>query len=587
MTAALLLSVCTQARTITPGENQLWWGYFNESDFNTADYTIGTGSAMTLMAAIYIPANHGQLGQSSIMGARVYLPMDASVVSALSNLKIWISKELPDKIGDVDIVQSNLGTLTTGANDLKFRTPFEVNDEGFYVGYYVKSTTGYFIRSGGVAQENAFWIGNPEVNMDWTDLTNNGLGKLAFQILVEGGNFEEYCATAEDFKPVVVEMGQSVNVPVTITNMGSATIKDLSYTITVNGETSEEQTLSSLSIPYNNKKEVMIPIESAASEGNYTYMLTFTKINGNDNTASHNTATGRITTVQELKTWARNVLIEEFTTEYCVYCPQAANGLASYMKNYPALAERTAVACHHDGYYTDWLTVSASSSYTWFYNDNGSTYAPAFMYDRYAWDGKTPVESRQSSATGYKNRVEARIAEPSYANIVMDANFNEEETKITVTCECERSWDFCDTPARLTIFLTEDNITAKSQSGASGTFIHQHVLRAVNTTWGKVLSWNDNKATVTYTFNLNSSWKKNDLKVIAFISGYDSKDPTNCVVENVAFTAPSEATSVKTLNTNESEAVSHYSIDGRKLSNSQKGINIIRMSDGTVKKVLY
>ena len=584
LAAAFMTVVCAQARTITPGENQVWWGYFNESDFSEADYTIGTGQAMTLMAGIFIPANHEQLGGATIAGVRVYIAESAK--SSLSNLKIWISKTLPSKISDADIVQSALGTLTAGANDYKLREPYEVNNEGFYIGYSVKSTTGYFIRCGGTDAANAFWIGNPEVGMNWTDLNGNGLGKLAFQILVEGGNFSEYCVTTADFKPMVVEQGQSVEIPITVTNLGTATINELSYTITVNGETSEEQTVSSLSIPFGAKKDVVFPFESATSEGTYTYTLTLTKVNGNANTASQNTATGEITTVKDLKTWPRNVLIEEFTTESCGYCPQAASGLASFMKTYPDLAGRVAAVCHHAGYGTDWLTISASSSYTWFYNDGGGTYAPAFMYDRYAWDGKTPVESRQANAAGYKARVEARMAEPSYANIELDAEFNEEKTKITVTCDCERGWEFCSTPARLTLFLTEDNITAKSQSGASGTFIHQHVLRAVNTTWGTVLSWDNNKSTYTYTFSLNSAWKKDDLKVVAFISGYDSKDATNCVVENVAFTVPSEATSVNTLNATDGQPVSRYSISGRKLQTSQKGINIIRMSDGTVKKVL-
>ena len=48
--AALLLAAGAQARIINPGENQVWWGYFNESDFESGDYTIGTGQAMTLMA---------------------------------------------------------------------------------------------------------------------------------------------------------------------------------------------------------------------------------------------------------------------------------------------------------------------------------------------------------------------------------------------------------------------------------------------------------------------------------------------------------------------------------------------------------
>ena len=95
LAAAFMTVVCAQARIITPGENQVWWGYFNESDFNEADYTIGTGTAMTLMAGIYIPANHEQLGGATIAGVRVYL--SSSAVSSLSNLKIWASKTLPSK----------------------------------------------------------------------------------------------------------------------------------------------------------------------------------------------------------------------------------------------------------------------------------------------------------------------------------------------------------------------------------------------------------------------------------------------------------------------------------------------------------
>lgn len=583
--AALMLSVCAQARIITPTGDQIWWGYFNESDFDISDNTVGTGSPMALMAGIYIPDNHEELGTAVVQGMRVYLPSD--VVSSLSGMALWISKELPKTLKEADYVEMVSESLTANANDFLLKSPYKINNEGFYVGYYVKSSTGYFIRSAGDVIANSFWIGNPEAGMGWTDLSDGyALGKLAFQILVEGGNFPKFSAIAKDFKPAVVGLGQSVDVPISITNMGLETINELSYTITVNGETSEEQTISSLSIPYGITQEVIVPIESAAEEGTYSYTVTFTQVNGNENTARHNTASGNITTVETLKVWPRNVLIEEFTTEYCVYCPQAASGLAAFMKNYPDLAERVAVVCHHAGYYTDWLTVSASSTYTWFYNDGGATYAPAFMYDRYAWDGKTPVESRQSGAVGYKNRVEERLKKDSYANIELEAEMNEAKTKISVTANLERSWEFCDTPPRVTIFLTEDNITARSQSGASGTFTHQHVLRAVNQTWGVVPTWDDNKATVTYTFNLNSSWKLDDLKVIAFISGYDSANPTNCVVENAVVVAPSDPTSISIPTSDVDGKAVFYSIDGCKLSGAEQGINIIRMTDGTVKKVL-
>ena len=61
MAAAFLTAFSVQARVINPTEGQVWWGYFNESDFNSGDNTLGTGSAMTLMAGIYIPAKHEQL----------------------------------------------------------------------------------------------------------------------------------------------------------------------------------------------------------------------------------------------------------------------------------------------------------------------------------------------------------------------------------------------------------------------------------------------------------------------------------------------------------------------------------------------
>ena len=312
---------------------------------------------------------------------------------------------------------------------------------------------------------------------------------------------------------------------------------------------SSEKTINTLSIPFAASAVVNIPFESDAVEGTTEKTFTITKINGKANMSSKNSAKGTMTTVANLKVWPRTVLIEEFTTEYCGYCPQAAAGLSSFMNTYTDLADRVAIVCHHAGYYTDWLTVGASEKYTWFYNDGGSVYAPAFMYDRYAWYGKTAVEGRQSGAEGYKARVEARMKETSYANIDLKANFNADKSAVSVVADCERGWDFSSTPARITVFLTEDNITAHSQSGASGTFIHQHVLRAVNETWGSVINWSANKARYTYQFNVDPSWKTDDLKVVAMISAYDQSDPTKCVVENAAKTTIAPAAEVVDLNT--------------------------------------
>ena len=329
--AALLLAAGAQARIINPGENQVWWGYFNESDFESGDYTIGTGQAMTLMAGIYIPANHPQLGSASIQAIRVYLP--GNVISNLSNMKIWISKELPSKITEADFTQTTLGTLVAGANDFKLRTPYEVNNEGFYIGYCVKSTTGYFIRCGGTDAANSFFVGNPEAGMSWSDLNGNGLGKLAFQILVEGGTFPTNSVTAQDFGQSIVLQGEDASVPVTFTNQGMDPIETISYTIsTEGGSTTDEVELSLNSLPLNGQKTVAIPFASEQETRKFQKTLTITQVNGKPNTASKNTATGFLITLKDKK--PVTPVIEEFTGTWCGWCPRGMVGMEKVHEQY-------------------------------------------------------------------------------------------------------------------------------------------------------------------------------------------------------------------------------------------------------------
>lgn len=528
-------------KAFTRADGQLWWGYFVGDEY--IDY-LGTGQAETFDCAIYVPAGHNFVGPSMIKGIRFYL----SNASNVSMAKVWISKSLPSSVDNADYVQSvGVSSLVNGANDIVLKTPYAVNNAAIYVGFsFTIKSAEYCIAFGGEYVDNSLYLRSSDKVPSWGAVSD--FGKLALQLLLEGGNYPANDASPSDFAPFVVGLGQSASVPLKITNGGSETITSISYTITTSGKVSEEKTINTPSIPFAASAVVNIPFESDAVEGTKETTFTITKINGKTNTASNKSAKGKMTTVANLKVWPRTVLIEEFTTESCVFCPQAAAGLSSFMNTYTDLAERVAIVCHHAGYYTDWLTIDASSQYTWFYN-SGGTYAPAFMYDRYAWDGKTAVESRQSGADGYKARVEARMNETSYANINLKANFNADKSSVSVVADCERGWDFSSTPTRITIFLTEDNITAHSQSGASGTFIHQHVLRAVNETWGSVINWSANKSRYTYKFNVDPSWNTDNLKVVAMISAYDQYDPTKCVVENAAKTTIAPAVEMVDLNT--------------------------------------
>lgn len=565
--------------TINPTSSQMWWGYFvgNES----VSY-LGTQQAETFDCAILIPANHELAGPSTIKAIRFHLNK-ATIISGAS---VWISKQLPSAASKADYYQSiTVKNLSNGANDIQLKTPYEINNEAVYVGFTITiKRADYCIPVGGDYAENSLFLKTSNSVPQWQPL--DGYGKLALQVLLDGGTYPQNIVTPHDFEPAVVELGKTVDVPVSITNGGKDNITSLSYTVTTAGVTTSEKTISTAGIMYQETASVAFPMESDAAPGTSERVITITRVNGNENTSPANSARGTLTTVATLKSWPRNVLIEEFTTEYCGYCPEAAAGLASFFSTYPNEASRVAVACHHAGFGTDWLTIDASNQYTWFYNDGGGTYAPAFMYNRYAFDGHTPVESRQGSAAGYKSRVESFLGEPAYVNIDLQAEFNAEGTAIDVTALCEQGWEFSSLPPRITLFLTEDNVKAHSQSGASGQFIHQHVLRAVNATWGEPIEWEeDNTAQYTYTFSLLPEWKKDDLKVVAFIAPYDSSNPTNCIVENCAVVTPAIQSAITTAATSASCPVLRYSIDGRRVSGNSRGLTILKMADGTTRKV--
>ena len=78
----------TRRATITPTGDQIWWGYFNESDFDIFDTTIGIGKAHPFITAIAIPGNHDQIGNATVQAVRVYLA--DGIPSTIKDLKIWI-----------------------------------------------------------------------------------------------------------------------------------------------------------------------------------------------------------------------------------------------------------------------------------------------------------------------------------------------------------------------------------------------------------------------------------------------------------------------------------------------------------------
>ena len=594
-TALLLLVAGVQARIITPAKNQVWWGYFSENDFSTADLTIGTGKAMTLMAAIYVPANHEQLGNANIIAARVYLA--SNVVSTLSGLKIWVSKTLPQKASDADVVLSTLGTLTAGANDFKLRSPYAVNNEGFYIGYSVKSTTGYFIRSGGKDAPNAFLVGNPEEGMAWTDLNGNGLGKLAFQILVQDGNFQDNCVTVDDFEQNVVVQGQQVNVPIKITNQGANDVSSISYTIgTDGGSTTEEKTVSVGPLALNGFTTLNIPFASDEQARKLQKTFTVTQVNGNPNTAKKSSGQGFLISVK--KKQSVTPVIEEFTGTWCGWCPR---GIVGMDKVHEAYGDQVVQIAAHSG------DIMAISEYQPVINTYTEGYPNSITDRRYVADPS------YSTLVATLNKAFARVAQGSIdLQAEWSSNF---KTKVVFNTTTRFSYNDDDGQYGIAYLLVEDGLTGTGSNWSQTNYYSGQTVGGDMTWWCQAAS---TVTGITYNHVVVAGWEalngvngsvnptivadeEQEYSYSASISGKSLiQDKTKLkavvllidratgMIVNAAQSAIADfGTAVSTVQGAEKNAQRDvYDLSGRKLSVSQKGINIIRMNDGTVKKVL-
>ena len=306
---------------------QKWWGYFTESDIK--DYYCGYGSGIQENhdAAIFIPANHAIAGGACIKGIRIWLDYGLDPIwPAISDVKVWISKRLPERILDADYVQDvNVASLKEGFNEIILNTSYPIQEQGIYVGYSVGlDLIEYPIMAAGKWEENSFFCRSSESSPEWHI---NWRGKLGLQVLLDGEMLPDYAdaAVASDFGNHIVEIGKNVSVPVRIKNIGTNPISSISYTITTNGITSMEENLPLYNLPFVNDIDISIPFQADEDTRRFAKTLTITKVNGKANEASKATAEGSLITILE-KPVAVPV-VEEFTGTWCGWCPIGIDGM--------------------------------------------------------------------------------------------------------------------------------------------------------------------------------------------------------------------------------------------------------------------
>lgn len=338
--------------------------------------------------------------------------------------------------------------------------------------------------------------------------------------VVAPDNMAALAATA----PAWTAQGAYIPVSLAIRNEGSAPLTSFDIAYTVNSGDEQNISVTNINVaPFTSYTYTF----QASPEGLGENVVDITVSNPNNaDMAIENNTASCTTMVYDPTLYApkRVALLEHFTTARCPNCPPAHETLEEAVA---PIEENVAWVAHHVGYYTDNMTISESNEMMVFYNDNGSTYAPAVMIDRNnefaTSDDPGPIFF--PSAGYVDQQLENAAFTPANVSVnISDINYNEMTRELSVKVSGTFYSDLTFGSARVSLYVTQDSIMG-SQSGAQGTYRHDHVIRAcISDVWGEqnVITASTAGSTFekTFTYQLPYNINAQKARLVAFVNNY-------------------------------------------------------------------
>ena len=591
--------------------NQLWWGYVNGSEKTSG---LGVQQADVYHCAIFIPGNHGIAGGKTIRSVRFGLTAPNA-----TNCKVWLASSLPATVDKNSTLQmADVAATELGKQQIEVALPtaYAIPAEGVYVGYsftvsdVVYQADAYPILIAGTDQPNSLLIKTDNLVPEWSDMYGSDYGALYMQVLLEG-EFADNTATPSITGEYYAQLGGSTQVAVSLLNNGASPLTSIDYTITTDGVAGAEQHLELESpIAFNNSGRATIEVAADAEAGSKTKTLTVTKVNGQANNAPVNTSDFTLITLEKLI--ARNVAVEQFTGTGCGWCPRGHVGMAKMRE---AFGDRfIGIAIHQYSNQSSDAMYLAPSKYA----NHGLNGAPSCRLNR----GES-MDPYYGSGEDVLYDMQQALAVPALAEVsvsgVMDTNKTKIDAKATLTPLIAGNYTlefvavadgltgtgtgWQQTNYYSTQYASQTGITKSSlpedlqylfdlRSTFTGTFndvaIASSYVSSKNQVEKLTLTANEEQE-VSYTITMPTYTKlKNALKddqiyVVALLVDAQGKI-VQAAKQQVSIADPTGIEDVKSMA--DAQPTDVYTLDGRKSSNAQRGLQIVRLSDGRTVKVV-
>jgi len=519
------------------------------------------GAAITDYTVSYT-VNGGTPVVENVTGANIAPATSADYTFAqtadLSSLDYYTINASFNMTSDANGTNNNVSTSVTNG-DGTFELQIETDNQSLQDWELVNSN-GDIIASGDdymwdiTVNETVCLLDNDCYTFNWNGggsnvvtVTYNGLqvdsrtATGAYSLFAIGGNCNAIDANLQTLTfPGFTMPNTDVNITGTVRNIGTDAITSFDVDYTIDGGASVgTYSVTGLSLATGDSYDFTHDVAfNESTEQVYVIEVTISNVNGGtDGNIVNNVMSANINV--NSSQLGRVVLIEQFTTEQCPNCPPTLAYMEGVYDNDPNCIMLT----HHAGYYTDDLTIPLHSDMLDFYNDGGSTFAPAGMFDR-AYDGGDhdgdgtndpgPVFWDGDPYGG--NRITEREALPAFVSVNICGTYNQS----THAFEGKVYGEFLDnfTDVGTALFVSEDHIAQSSggQAGADASFEHRYTARAVvGDRLGDAVTGSTTAGSAyekSYTTTMDAGWDYDNLYLVAFVADMNAADVNDREIAN-------------------------------------------------------
>ena len=202
----------------------------------------------------------------------------------------------------------------------------------------------------------------------------------------------------------------------------------------------------------------------------------------------------------------RAVLVEEFTGQRCINCPEAHEELAKIQKEYGENNVIT-VCIHASALAVSPLKTSVGEEY--FKHWNGANLPCA-------------VINRNTSALGvsaWAGVINSELQKTTNVKLSMANNYNAANRQLSIDVNALSSEKL---NGKLQVWIVEDGIVAVQLlkgNRKDKNYVHNHVFRAaVKGTWGTDIALQENvEAKNNFSIQLDSKWNEKNVSIVAFV----------------------------------------------------------------------